>query len=120
MNQENLSNMSYADSSQFYPPGPISRSRRISSHILDETPDIHGMRKYVKVKFTSKDTLFQSYNIFRQQCQPYNIYISDITQITHDEMSMCPTQVNGKPVSTTYKNDNSKLIYSYLFDENNV
>ena len=53
-----------------------------------ENPDainIYGMKKYVKVRFTHSDTLFQSYNIFRQQCRSYGIYLSDISQIAYKE-----------------------------------
>ena len=82
-----------------------------------EAINIYGMKKYVKVRFTHSDTLFQSYSIFRQQCRPYGIYLSDISQITHKESSMCPTQVNGINIGDDRKEEMSNIIYDYLYDE---
>ena len=82
-----------------------------------EAINIYGMKKYVKVRFTHSDTLFQSYSIFRQQCRPYGIYLSDISQITHKESSMCPTQVNGRNIDKDRREEMSNVIYDYLYDE---
>ena len=65
-------------------------------HKNTDTINIYCMKKYIKVRFTHADTLFQSYSIFIPQCRSYGIYISDISQITHKESSMCTEQVNRR------------------------
>ena len=82
--------------------------------------NIYGMKKYVKVRFTHPDTLFQSYSIFRKQCRPYGIYLSDISHITHKENSMFPDQVNGRTIDKLRKEEMSNVIYDYLYDEKTI
>ena len=85
-----------------------------------DSVNIYIMKKYVKVRFTYPDTLFQSYSIFRQQCCPYGIYLSNISQITHKEISICPAQVNGRKFDKEHRDEMSNIIYDYLHDEKTV
>ena len=75
------------------------------------------MQKYVKVKFSSKETLFHSYNIFLKQCVPFGVYLNPLTVITHDENTMCPSVVNGEPITPERKSEMSMAIYNHLFDD---
>lgn len=79
--------------------------------------NIYGMNKYVKARFQNIDGLFQSYGIFRQQCRPYGIHLKDISDITHDERTMRPTTINGMAVDKLHKEEMSRVIYDYLFDD---
>ena len=79
--------------------------------------DLYSMRKYVKVKFSSKETLFHSYNIFLKQCVPFGVYLNPLTVITHDENTMCPSVVNGEPITPERKSEMSMAIYNHLFDD---
>ena len=99
---------------------PYARPTTETMQVNPDTINIYGMKKYVKVRFTHPDTLFQSYSIFRKQCHPYGIYLSDISHITHKENSMCPDQVIGRTIYKLRKEEMSNVIYDYLYDEKTV
>ena len=119
-------NMSTADqernTDQRYrkPHDPYSRPTMESMQANPNAINIYAINKYVKVKFLNPDNLFQSYSIFRQQCQPYGVYLNEISLITHKESSMCPDQFNGNKIDAAHKEAMSNVIYDYLYDEKHV
>ena len=119
-------NMSTADqernTDQRYrkPHDPYSRPTMESIQANPNAINIYAINKYVKVKFLNPDNLFQSYSIFLQQCQPYGVYLNEISLITHKESSMYPYQCNGNKIDAAHKEAMSNVIYDYLYDEKHV